>query len=485
MFLPFFGCGPSKNDPVSVTLQADEQLTQGNTQQAIDILEAYEERKPGNPLIIEQLAFAWAQKGEPKMAAYYFNRLAQISPDRQDALLFAAQSLEEGKDLQGALALYEQYLSKYNEDAGVNLSYARLAAQLGYSDRALSAYNRVFVLNPSGDTATAMGRLYLNSDNLPQATLWYDTALKDYPNSTENALMGLLEIALKKKNYDKAEQYVARLQKDFPGSLETSPLKDTPKQLAQWRLKQEELRKATAALATAPKPATGTVVKSAPAQEPKPKEPATKAPDNITIDPDIPAQAADNFSKEDAVAQAESKEEAANIVAKETAATPAPHIVEPEPKAPPGPLEEARAAREAGRLDEAAKLYTRALAKEPSAGVWNEYSILSLDLGNTGQAFAASLEATRMDPYDVSFALQYLRVAQAVYEPRRFLGELVQMRHRFPNSPIITLALARAYWQVDHNARNARILYDEFLLKATKHPLYDQVKKERDQIPES
>jgi Tfp pilus assembly protein PilF len=484
MFPPFFGCGLKEQSPSAVLSDAGRQLDQGNTQQAIDILEAYEERKPGNPQVLEQLAFAWAQKGEAKMAAYYFNRLAQVSPERQDALLFAAQSLEQGGDRPGAIALYEQYLAKNHEDAGACIAYARLAAAQGLADRALSSYHLAYELKPSGATASALARLYLDKNNEAQASVWYDTALKDHPDQTETALMGLLEIAIRQKDYPKADAYVTRLQKDFPGSLETSAMKDVPAQLAEWKQKQEDLRKATAALTAArlkppqPPPPPPPPV----AEQPAPKPEA--APESIPIDPDAPARPADRLTKAEAVAKAASAEEQADLNASvKAAAAPAPHIVEPPPSAPPGPLELARKARDGGNLQEAARLYPHALAMEPTAAVWNEYSIVSLNLGNTGQAFAASLEATRMDPYNAGFALQYLRVAQAVYEPRRFLGELIQMRRRFPDAPVITLALARAYAQVDHNARNARILYDEFLLKYPNHPLYAQASKERDELP--
>jgi cytochrome c-type biogenesis protein CcmH/NrfG len=129
-------------------------------------------------------------------------------------------------------------------------------------------------------------------------------------------------------------------------------------------------------------------------------------------------------------------------------------------------------------------LYRKALAAEPNAAAWNELSVLSLDRGDSGQACAASLEALRLAPENPDYAVQYLRVAQAVYEPRRFMRELEQMRVRFPEALQITLALARANWQYEQNARNARMLYDEFLRKApANHPMRADVQKERDALP--
>ncbi len=473
LFQPFSGCGPNMDDPAKVLERASLEIDGGRYQQAIDILEAYEERKPGNADIAEQLAFACSQKGDHRMAAYHFGRLAELSPDRQQALLFAAQSLVEAGDPSGAMMLYESYLSSNNADAGAALSFASLALQQGQPDKALGAYNLAYNAKPSGDTALAMARIYLDRGNDAQATIWYERALASHPESAGDALLGLAEIALRKKDFAQAEKLVERLNREFPGTLETSPLQNLPTQLAQWRQEQEKLRKAREALAAKPAPTPPPLIQ-APVPVPEKETPARKA----------------RLSKEEAVELAESQEEneaadaPPSAIVSESPAPPPPRIIERAPEKAPGPLDLARKAREEARYEDAAKLYPRALGSEPSAAAWNEYSEVCMELGNSGQAFAASLEATRLDPYNAPYALQYLRVAQAVYEPRRFLGELVEMRRRFPDSPIITLALARAYWQVERNARNAGILYDEFLLKYPQHPLYDTAKKERDQLPQ-
>jgi hypothetical protein len=80
--------------------------------------------------------------------------------------------------------------------------------------------------------------------------------------------------------------------------------------------------------------------------------------------------------------------------------------------------------------------------------------------------------------------VQYLSVAQTVYDSRRLMSEIVGMKKRFPNSPVITLALARAYWAVDHNVGMARLLYNEYLAKAPNNATTDSIRKERDSLPD-
>jgi hypothetical protein len=63
------------------------------------------------------------------------------------------------------------------------------------------------------------------------------------------------------------------------------------------------------------------------------------------------------------------------------------------------------------------------------------------------------------------------------------MSEIVAMKNRFPDSPVITLALARAYWAVEKNAGMSRALYDEYLSKAPKNAATDSVRKERDSLP--
>ncbi len=496
LFPPLFGCGPGTPDPQKVAAEAGRLLDEGEVQKAIDMLQAAEERNSGNPVLTEQLAFAWAQKGDRKTAAFYFNRLAELSPDRSDALLFAAQNLEQAGDAEGALVTYQQYLAKTPGDAAALAALAGLAEKGGRTDLAIGSYEKLYAVQPSGGVATALGNLYVKKNDNAKGAEWFNKALSAHHGSEGEARLGLLGIALEKKDAAQAEKLISDLQKENPGVLEGSALKDAPATVAKWKAPQTPAKKpAPAPVAAAPAPVPQA---AAPAQAPvidiRREDGTSVEPGTAAVPP--PAERARPMSKAEAVAAELALEEAAEKAAATQAPAPAPTpvaalakkpraLVEaPAPAPVPPELEKARAAVQENRLDEAMRLYRNFLAKNTQdALAWNEFSALSMKAGATGQALAASLEATRIDPYNLDYALQYLVVVEKVYDPRRAMNEVVAMKRRFPDSPVITLALARAYWEVEGNAVLSRAMYDEYLSHAPKGSDVSAVKAERDALP--
>jgi tetratricopeptide (TPR) repeat protein len=472
MFPIFHGCGFGESDPAAVIEKAGKVLD-SDPDKAISILQKYDERKPGNPQIAEQLAFAWSQKGDQKQAAFYFEKVAQLDPTRQDALLFAAQSLQQAGDVEGAMSVYQQYLTAKPDDIVTCLTFAALADSTGRTDIAIGQYNYAFTHKPSCDIAIALGNLYLKKNDAKQAAQWFEKALKDFPECQQAAQMGLLDAYMRSQNYAKADAVAAKIKKDFPGVIEASASKDAPDIIAQWKEKKAAEKKASDAKK---KQAESKIV-------------ITRA-DGSLVDTSASTNGR-KMTKAEAVALEEQREAEADAAAN-VVALPAPApAAAPAPKPVPAPivavvsseLDKAREVRKSGNLEDAAKLYRALLAKNPSAAAWNDYSKLSMDMGNKEQALAASLEATRMEPGSLDYAVQYLTVAQAVYDSRRLMSEIVSMKKRFPDSPVITLALARAYWEVEKNAGMARAMYDEYLSKAPKNAATDAVRKERDSLP--
>jgi tetratricopeptide (TPR) repeat protein len=488
LFPPLCGCGPGTPDPQQVAAEAGRLLDEGEVQKAIDMLQAAEERNSGNPVLAEQLAFAWAQKGDRKTAAFYFNRLAELSPDRSDALLFAAQNLEQAGDAEGALVTYQQYLAKTPGDAAALAALAGLAEKGGRTDLAIESYEKLYAVQPSGGVATALGNLYLKKNDDAKASEWFNKALSAHHGSEGEARLGLLGIALESKNAAQAEGLIADLKKENPGLLEGSALKDAPATVSKWK----------AAQAPAKKPAPAPVA-ATPAPAPAPQAPVIdiRRADGTTVEPGTaavppPAERARPMSKAEAVAAELALEDAAEKAATTPPPAPVaaplkkplPLVAAPAPAPVPPELAKARAAAQGDNLDEAIRLYRNYLAKNTQdALAWNEFSALSMKAGATGQALAASLEATRVDPYNLDYALQYLVVVEKVYDPRRAMNEVVAMKRRFPDSPVITLALARAYWEVEGNAVLSRAMYDEYLSRAPKGSDVSAVKAERDALP--
>jgi len=110
------------------------------------------------------------------------------------------------------------------------------------------------------------------------------------------------------------------------------------------------------------------------------------------------------------------------------------------------------------------------------AEIWNLLSRAYLVDGQLNNAETAALEAVRLEPSVVAYTLDYLRVAQRTKEPVAFLAQLETAYDRFPDSPEITLSLARAHERISEQTETARNLYLRFIDIAPNHPLVSEAR---------
>lgn len=110
------------------------------------------------------------------------------------------------------------------------------------------------------------------------------------------------------------------------------------------------------------------------------------------------------------------------------------------------------------------------------AEIWNLLSRAYLVDGQLNNADTTALEAVRLEPREVAYTLDYLRVAQRTKEPEAFLRELETAYARFPASPEITLSLARAHERISKQTETARNLYLRFIDIAPNHPLVPEAR---------
>lgn len=108
--------------------------------------------------------------------------------------------------------------------------------------------------------------------------------------------------------------------------------------------------------------------------------------------------------------------------------------------------------------------------------LWNNLSRAYLIDGQVNNAETAALEAVRLDPREVAYTLDYLRVAQRSKNADAFMADLETAYDRFPGSPEITLSLARAYERIAQENETARSLYRRFIDIAPNHPLVPEAR---------
>lgn len=466
LFLIFTGCGERQPPVDELVVQAEELLDAGQIENAILILEKCQERAPERVDVLEALAFAYAAQGDPILASMTFTRISELVPQRPEYRLYAAETLLEAGDFKGAVAQYAAYLEVRPEDRAVWVALADLHISQGRLNEALDALLAAEQVEARSQQRIAIGELYLRTGNLAQAQAWFARALEGESDFRDEALMGLLETAIRSKRFADGEALLARLDAEYPGRVDQSELDNVRDQLQEWRRRQDAAREAVAAL-EAQRPEIVLNEEFPVADQPAVEPPSEEAAETV------PAAEQPAVVPEAALAEAVEAPAEAEAAAPDVAEAPAQGSSQvatesysgaiPADSAAADHLSLARARRNEGSLDQAIRHYKRALVlNDNQPQVWAELSEAYLRAGNDRWAQATASEAMRRDPENPKMVLQFIRAAQRTMDSERLLNEMERAYRTFPNQPEIILVLARAYRDAG-NLRNARLLYQKYL----------------------
>jgi len=427
----------------------NQHLEAGHPAQAIKLLQTLDTKFPNRIEVLESLSFLYAEKQNHALAARYFAMAAHASPIHKEFLLYAAQSHKLADNPRSAARQYHLYLESSPGDASVWKILGELLQEMEDINAAINAYLESYRLQAIGEIALRLGSLFDQVDNRPQAESWYQTALLLEDGAGDTALLGLLELAIKRKDFTTAETLVKKLDEDHPDRLDLSPLASKRLELKQWRMQQDEL---ALELAQQEQVATDLSEHAAEAQREAEKSDVPANMEPLAIEP-VPQPT-----------------ESSNII--DRTREPALETAVPISKNPRILLSQARRHKEAGQYPDAIKKY-RALLNidDRSAQVWSEMADTYLSDNQSSMARIMSFKAIRRDPSNLFYTLQYLQLTRQTQPPQRFFNELSQAKKIFPNSPEITLDMARAYNTIKSNRRRATALYREFLKVASNnHP---------------
>jgi len=472
-FFSFFsGCGEKELSTEEIAIQAEQLLDAGQSDAAIRILEARLEIEPERIDLLEPLAFAYIASNDPVMSAMTFSRIAEITPERVDARIWAAQSLKEAGDNSGAVNQYKLYLEQSPSDRSIWITLAELEEDLGNLSQSLDAYLRADAIQPDGFTQMQIGRLYLALGNVAQAQRWYAFSLEQGEPHRGPALLGLLETSIASKQFKSADTIISQLDSEYPGLLDQSQISDVRDQIAEWKKRREE---AELALKELEKPREIVVETPEEIQEEMPvatevsdeidtELPSTENEDSITeTPPTVEEEIASNASENLEISGAEESSE--------------PEVLErQQPSTPQEWLDLARLSRENGQIEEAISAYKRYLVTyDERADIWGELSQAYYQNGNYRWAQATASEAMRRDPFNPDYMLLLLEAAKETMTPRSLMKEMEKAYRKFPNDPPVILVLATANLE-NRNYRNAQFLMEHFLdITPLNHPERPQV----------
>jgi tetratricopeptide (TPR) repeat protein len=454
-------------------------IEQGQYDQAIEVLNRLNKDFPDRGLVLQEMGRAYERADEQFFAGLFYEQASRADADFAELLFPAAVMFRAEGDRNRALATIDDYLELYPDDAEAWRLSADLLAESGRSQPALSAHLRAERLDgPSRNPeyAATMGELYLEVGNLPQAEIYFETALNEAPDDRFRALMGLLAANYREENYPESEELLKTLDEEFPQAVESSSLAIAQEQIKIWRLKQDTLAEQIAALEIR--------------QEPEEEAEAIDAESDdgpVGVGTVLAGnrQAGGKFAGGEDPGFSMGGKFAGLGEVNLPEPQPQPES-EPEPLPPPEPttFEKAMDARDARDFDLAIPLFWRAVQEDSeNPEVWSELSSTYLMEGDPENAEIAILEARRRDPANIEYTLDYLKVVEKSSSRARYMEELETAYLRAPNSPDIVLAMARAHSQQGGNSANSAFFYREFLEMAPGHPEVITARRELNALP--
>lgn len=253
------GCSSPEEKKAKRLQQAAELQATGDNTTALATLDTLSAEFPNDAEILRQIGDIHQALGNTAEAAFYLSAAYALNADDVE-LLYQTYRAQENAQQSGAAAELLEALVKAEPDAITAELWRRLGefrAEAQQTQPALDAYLKGVnpeQNTPAPETAVAIGTLFSQLDNLPQAERWYSIAANsDDPNAL-TALFGLLEIQLRNQNWAAAEAAIAQLDQQFPGAIDASKWASARGELNRWRdaqaAMQAELAKTNAAAET-------------------------------------------------------------------------------------------------------------------------------------------------------------------------------------------------------------------------------------------
>ncbi|HAV14661.1 MAG TPA: hypothetical protein DCX06_14385 [Opitutae bacterium] len=520
------GCSGPKEKKASSLADAAELQKQGKNDAALVILEALAEEYPNDPSILRQIGEIFKAQGDTTMAAFFLEQAHQQSPNDIELLYQTYSALVAADQPAGVLLEKLATQSPESMTPGLWQELGKHYAEANKTQSALDAYLKGVnpdKVAPSAETAAAIGKLFIQLENPAQAERWLSLAADNDSPDALTALFGLLKLRLDRKNWEGAEAIISRIDKQFPGAVDASEWSSTRTELIGWRNAQEQMRadmaiteKAQKALEEAKKtvnatvaPDTSTEIDTPATNEPANTEgkaqiiadmeaaealattPALEADESagstegtttVTFDPNIAIQPAEPDLSFEVSYDQQSESTPTTYAVQSTTDVDAIESTLEDATTPiqtnnrPRPIEELLDEANAATIDKNYRLaitnYWQALGTANDRDdIWNLLSRAYLIDGQNKNAETTALEAIRLSPRDINYTLDYLRAAQRSKTPSEFFAELETAYDRFPESPEVTLSLARGYERIAKNNTAASTLYQRFIDLAPSHPL--------------
>jgi hypothetical protein len=241
------GCSGPQEKRAHALDEVAQLRTAGDNAAALAALETLAQAHPNDTEILQQIGHVHEKLGNTADAAFYLSAAYSQAPDDVELLYQTYRAQENANQSDAAYELLEALVAAEPDAISDELwlRLGELRAQAQQTQPALDAYLKGVDpenTTPTAETAAAIGTLFKQLDNLPQAERWFNIAANsDDPNALP-ALFGLLEIHLRNKNWTAAEAVITQLDKQFPGAVDASQWASARGDLERWRGAQDAMQ---------------------------------------------------------------------------------------------------------------------------------------------------------------------------------------------------------------------------------------------------
>lgn len=221
---------------------AKEYLSEEKNSQAISLLEDLQQQYPENITLLEALAFAYIDNGDPGLAALYFEQIVKNDPILHEHRIFAAQAYVETKGYSDASRNYENFLEHFPNDRSTWKALAKVYEADKKDRKALEAYLKAEELTKyasSEEEALKIAQLSQKLGDPQEAKTWNHLALTQNPKSTE-ALSRLLKTAIQEEDWSNVSHYIKSLEEAPAEEQDKALLKLAKKLLSSPKIVQEK-----------------------------------------------------------------------------------------------------------------------------------------------------------------------------------------------------------------------------------------------------
>ncbi|MEO0128075.1 MAG: tetratricopeptide repeat protein [candidate division WOR-3 bacterium] len=156
------------------------------------------------------------RKNEFDKALNMVDEALKLVPEMNEAVILKSKILFQAGNIDDAINQLESFTKKHPDDIDSILTLANMLKTLGRLKQAKEKYRSLLMIqNDNPDWLRELASLSFTLNELDDALIIYNQLYEKNPMDT-SVNLGLLNIHLKKKDFEKAEKYIDMLEKDKP-----------------------------------------------------------------------------------------------------------------------------------------------------------------------------------------------------------------------------------------------------------------------------